>query len=235
MYEAVGVKNVDLILPPPQPPQPMDPSMEHIQAMAGKTFQAFPKQDHKAHIDAHLNFMGTSMVRNNPAIMSVVQKNILEHISLMAQEQIQLEFKEEIMELQQMQAQMQQQAMTGMPAQPNPMMEQLQVTIEARKSKLIAEMTKDFMEEERKINSAEDVDPLIKLKSREVDLRAMENERKKEEGEQKLEIERAKLVQDQVNFDEKMEQNDEHQSLRAGVSLAKSGISQMKVMTGNKP
>ena len=234
MYEAVGVKNVDLILPPPQPPQPMDPSMEHIQAMAGKTFQAFPKQDHKAHIDAHLNFMGTSMVRNNPTIMSLVQKNILEHISLMAQEQIQLEFKDEILQLQQMQAQMQQQASTGMPAQPNPMMEQLQVTIESRKSKLIAEMTKDFMEEERKINSAEDVDPLVKLKGREVDLRAMENERKKDEGEQKLEIERAKLVQDQVKFDEKMEQNDEHQSLRAGVSLAKSGISKMQVMTGNK-
>ena len=234
MYEAIGVKNVDSILPPPQPPQPMDPSMEHIQSMAGKTFQAFPKQDHKAHIDAHLNFMGTSIVRNNPTIMSVVQKNILEHISLMAQEQIQMEFKDEILQLQQMQAQMQQQASTGMPAQPNPMMEQLQVTIESRKSKLIAEMTKDFMEEERKINSAEDVDPLVKLKGREIELRAMENERKKDEGEQKLEIERAKLVQDQVKFDEKMEQTDEHQSLRAGVSLAKSGISKMQVMTGNK-
>jgi len=231
MYEAIGVKNVDLILPPPAPPQPMDPSMEHIQSMAGKKFQAFPKQDHKAHIDAHLNFMGTSMVRNNPTIMSLVQKNILEHISLMAQEQIQLEFKDEIIQLQQMQAQMQQQAMTGMPPQPNPMMEQLQVTIESRKSKLIAEMTKDFMEEERKINSAEDVDPLIKLKSREVDLRAMENERKKEEGEQKLEIERAKLVQDQVTHDEKMEQNESLAGLRAGVSLAKSGVQKMKVMT----
>jgi len=231
MYEAIGIKNVDLILPPPAPPQPMDPSMEHIQSMAGKKFQAFPKQDHKAHIDAHLNFMGTSMVRNNPTIMSLVQKNILEHISLMAQEQIQLEFKDEIVQLQQMQAQMQQQAMTGMPPQPNPMMEQLQVTIESRKSKLIAEMTKDFMEEERKINSAEDVDPLIKLKSREVDLRAMENERKKEEGEQKLEIERAKLVQDQVTHDEKMEQNQSLAGLRAGVSLAKSGVQKMKVMT----
>jgi len=233
MYEAIGIKNVDLILPPPAPPQPMDPSMEHIQSMAGKKFQAFPKQDHKAHIDAHLNFMGTSMVRNNPTIMSLVQKNILEHISLMAQEQIQLEFKDEIVQLQQMQAQMQQQAMTGMPPQPNPMMEQLQVAIESRKSKLIAEMTKDFMEEERKINSAEDVDPLIKLKSREVDLRAMENERKKEEGEQKLEIERAKLVQDQVTHDEKMEQNESLAGLRAGVSLAKSGVQKMKVMTKN--
>ena len=231
MYEAIGIKNVDLILPPPAPPQAMDPSMEHIQALAGKKFQAFPKQDHKAHIDAHLNFMGTSMVRNNPTIASLVQKNILEHISLMAQEQIQLEFAKELVQLQQMQVQMQQQAMTGMPAQPNPMMEQLQVAIESRKSKLIAEMTKDFMEEERKINSAEDVDPLIKLKSREVDLRAMENERKKEEGEQKLEIERAKLVQDQVTHDEKMEQNESLAGLRAGVSLAKSGVQKMKVMT----
>jgi hypothetical protein len=233
MYEAIGIKNVDLILPPPQPPQPMDPSMEHIQSMAGKKFQAFPKQDHKAHIDAHLNFMGTSTVRNNPTIMSLVQKNILEHISLMAQEQIQLEFAEELVQLQQMQAQMQQQAMTGMPAQPNPMMEQLQIGIESRKSKLIAEMTKDFMEEERKINSAEDVDPLVKLKGREIDLRAMENERKKDEGEQKLEIERAKLVQDQVTHDEKMEQNEDLAGLRAGVSLAKAGVSKMKVMTNN--
>ena len=231
MYEAIGIKNVDLILPPPAPPQPMDPSMEHIQSMAGKKFQAFPKQDHKAHIDAHLNFMGTSMVRNNPTIASLVQKNILEHISLMAQEQIQLEFAKELVQLQQMQVQMQQQAMTGMPAQPNPMMEQLQVAIESRKSKLIAEMTKDFMEEERKINSAEDVDPLVKLKSREIELRAMENERKKDEGEQKLDIERAKLVQDQVNFDEKMDQNESLAGLRAGVSLAKSGVQKMKVMT----
>ena len=233
MYEAIGIKNVDLILPPPAPPQPMDPSMEHIQALAGKKFQAFPKQDHKAHIDAHLNFMGTSMVRNNPTIASLVQKNILEHISLMAQEQIQLEFAKELVQLQQMQVQMQQQAMTGMPAQPNPMMEQLQVAIESRKSKLIAEMTKDFMEEERKINSAEDVDPLVKLKSREIELRAMENERKKDEGEQKLDIERAKLVQDQVNFDEKMDQNESLAGLRAGVSLAKSGVQKMKVMTKN--
>jgi hypothetical protein len=231
MYEAIGVKNVDLILPPPAPPQPMDPSMEHIQSLAGKKFQAFPKQDHKAHIDAHLNFMGTSIVRNNPTISSIVQKNILEHISLMAQEQIQIEFAE--VQLQQMQVQMQQQAMTGMPAQPNPMMEQLQVAIESRKSKLIAEMTKDFMEEERKINSAEDVDPLVKLKSREIELRAMENERKKDEGEQKLDIERAKLVQDQVNFDEKMDQNESLAGLRAGVSLAKSGVQKMKVMTKN--
>ena len=90
MYDAIGVKNVNAILPPPQPPMPMDPSLENLLSISGKPFQAFPGQDHKAHIDAHLAFMSISMVQNNPAAMMALQKNILEHISLMAQEQIQL-------------------------------------------------------------------------------------------------------------------------------------------------
>ena len=103
MYEAIGVKNIDQILPPPAPMAPMDPSVEHINALGGKPFQAFPGQDHRAHVTAHLNFMATNMVRNNPAIMAAIQKNILEHISLMAQEQVQLEFREQIMQLQMLQ------------------------------------------------------------------------------------------------------------------------------------
>ena len=82
MYNAIGVKNIDGVLPPPAPPAPMDPSLEHISAMGMKPFQAFPGQDHRAHITAHLNFMSTNMVRNNPAIMAAIQKNILEHISI---------------------------------------------------------------------------------------------------------------------------------------------------------
>ena len=66
MYNAIGVKDVDAVLPPPAPTAPMDPSLEHINAIGGKPFQAFPGQDHRAHITAHLNFMSTNMVRNNP-------------------------------------------------------------------------------------------------------------------------------------------------------------------------
>ena len=69
-----------------------------------KPFQAFPGQDHKAHIDSHLNFMKSNMVQNSPSVMAALQKNILERISLMAQEQIQLEFSQELIQAQQMQA-----------------------------------------------------------------------------------------------------------------------------------
>ena len=54
MYTAIGVKNVDQILPPPAPPMPKDPSLEHIDALGGKPFQAFPGQDHRAHITLKL-------------------------------------------------------------------------------------------------------------------------------------------------------------------------------------
>ena len=224
MYEAIGVKNVDAVLPPPAPNAPMDPSMEHINALAGKPFQAFPGQDHRAHITAHLNFMSTNMVRNNPAIMAAIQKNILEHISLMAQEQVQLEFREQLREMMLMQQQ----------AALNPMVQQqlqaLTNQVEARKSILIAEMTQDFMEEEKKITSQFDSDPLLKLKAREVDLRAMENERKKDNDKAQQDIARARLMQSGENFDEKLEQNEDLAKLRAGVSLAKTGIQDAKVM-----
>jgi len=217
MYEAIGVKNIDGILPPPAPVQPMDPSMEHISALTGKPFQAFPGQDHRAHITSHLNFMATNIVRNNPAVMGAIQKNILEHISLMAQEQVQLEFREELVRL----AALQQTA----PVDPRAAQELQVITqrIESRKSVLIAEMTADFMEEEKKITSQFDSDPLLKLKAREVDLRAMENERKKDADKAKNDLDRAKLMQAADIADEKMEQNEKLAKLRAGVSLAKSG------------
>jgi len=224
MYEAIGVKDVDAVLPPPAPTAPMDPSMEHINAMAGKPFQAFPGQDHQAHITAHLNFMSTNMVRNNPAIMAAIQKNILEHISIMAQEQVQLEFREQMMQMQQMQQ------MAAMDPQVQQQLQMLTNQIEARKSVLIAEMTEEYMKEEKKITSQFDSDPLLKLKSREVDLRAMENERKKQNDEATQDLNRAKLMQAQEIAEDKMEQNEDLAKLRAGVSLAKTGVQQAQVM-----
>ena len=224
MYEAIGVKNVDAVLPAPAPNAPMDPSMEHINALTGKPFQAFPGQDHRAHITAHLNFMSTNIVRNNPAVMAAIQKNILEHISLMAQEQVQLEFRE------QMQQMMQMQQMAATNPQVQQQLQMLTNQVEARKSVLIAEMTEEFMKEEKQITSQFDSDPLLKLKSREVDLRAMENERKKQNDEATQDLNRAKLMQAQEIAEDKMEQNEDLAKLRAGVSLAKSGVQEAKVM-----
>ena len=219
MYEALGVKNIDSVLVRPMPPAPKDPALEHIDALAGKPFQAFPGQDHRAHMTAHLNFMATNMARNNPMVMASLEKNIFEHISLMAQEQIELEFREELMRLQQMQQ-------NPMMMQQNPQAQQqvMQLTqqIEGRKSVLIAEMMSEFLEEEKKITSQFDNDPIAKLRSRELDLRAQENARKEREGQERMDLDKMRAMMNQQNQDEKLDQNEELAKLRANTSIEKT-------------
>jgi len=216
MYEALGVKNIDSILVKPMAPMPKDPALEHIDALAGKPFQAFPGQDHRAHITSHLNFMATNIARNNPMVMASLEKNIFEHISLMAQEQIELEFMQELPQLQQMQ----------MMAQQNPQMQQqvidMQQKIEARKAQLIAEMMEEFMNEEKKITSQFDNDPIAKLRSRELDLRAQENARKEREGKERMDLDKMRAMMNQANVDEKLDQNEELAKLRANTSIEKT-------------
>ena len=228
MYDALGVKNVNAILPPPAPPQPMDPALENLMAMNGKPFQAFPGQDHKAHIDAHLSFMSISMVQNNPVAMMALQKNILEHISFMAQEQIQLEFVEEMQEMQMMQQQMAPMMQNPQMMQQNPQVMQMQQRIqqitqmiESRKAKLIAEMMIDYAKEEDKISSEVGGDPLLKLKSRELDIKAKNDQEQAMNREARLDLDTMKAMMNDQQHDEKLEQNEDLAGLRAGVSLAK--------------
>jgi len=232
MYDALGVKNVNAILPPPAPPQPMDPSLENLMAINGKPFQAFPGQDHKAHINAHLAFMSISMVQNNPAAMMALQKNILEHISLMAQEQIQLEFVEEMQEMQMIQQQLAPLMQNPQMMQQNPQAMQMtqrvqQITqdIESRKSKLIAEMMLDYAKEEDKISSEVGGDPLLKLKARELDIKAKNDQEQAANREARLDLDTMRAMMNDQQHDEKLEQNEELAGLRAGVSLAKQQMS----------
>ena len=236
MYEALGVKNIDSLLPPPQPSAPMDPSVEHMMALSQKPFKAFPGQDHTAHMKAHLSFMGTQIARTNPPILASVQKNILEHISLMAQEQVQLEYKEELAQIQQMAMQMQQMgAQNPQMMQQNPQIMAMQqqvksITekIESRKSVLIAETTAEYLEEEKKVLNQIDNDPLLRLKADEVQIRAREEQRKRDADEERSEIDRLRLIQNKDIAEQKIDENDKHQKLRAAVSLAKAGVKDMK-------
>jgi hypothetical protein len=218
MYNAIGVKDINAILPQPAQPTPLDPSLEEIASMAGTPFQAFPGQDHKAHIDSHLSFMRSNMVQNNPMVMGSLQKNILERISLMAQEQIQMEFREELMQAQQMQ-----QAIQANPQNQQLIQQATQLTnlVNARKAVLIAEMTKDYMDEEEKISGGLGGDPLIKLKAREVDLRAQENQRKEDEGQERINIDKMKAMMNQSQHEDKLEQNEDLAELRADTSITK--------------
>jgi len=222
MYSAIGIKDINRILPPPQQPMPMDPAAENIMAMSGKPFQAFKGQDHRAHITSHLNFMATNMAKNNPVIMGSLQKNVFEHISLMAQEQLEVEFREEIQQLMQLQQMAQQNPQMAQTPEIQQQIMQLSMGIEARKAKLIADMTQEFKEEENKIMGDFGNDPIAKLKARELDLRAMDNQQKHDQADQRLNLDKTRAMMNQSMHDEKLEQNEELAKLRANTSIEKT-------------
>ena len=97
--------------------------------------------------------------------------------------------------------------------------------IEARKAQLIADMMEEFMKEEKKITSQFDNDPIAKLRARELDLQAQENQRKREEGEERINLDKMRAMMNQQNQDEKLEQNEDLAKLRADTSIEKTILS----------
>jgi hypothetical protein len=172
--------------------------------------------------------MASNFVRNNPSITAALEKNIMEHISLMAQEQVQIEFPQEMAMLPQMQ-----QAAVQNP-QVQQQLQQISQKIEARKAILIADMTEEFMKEEKQITSQFDHDPLLKLKQREVDLKAMDSERKQQEVDARINLDKAKMVQNREITDDKLEQNEDLANLRADTAIEKSLISADVKLTSDK-
>ena len=95
--------------------------------------QAFPQQDHQAHIKAHLAIMATPPVQANVAIAAAIQGHIQEHIGLLAEQKAQEQVMSQIPPEQQ---QMLQQ-------DPN-MQQQMQMQIQTIASQLIAEMIEQY-------------------------------------------------------------------------------------------
>ena len=145
---------------------------------------------------------------------------------MMAQEQLEVEMREEIAQLTQLQQQLQMNPMMQQNPQVQQQLMQMSMALESRKAKLIAEMMQEFMEEENKIMGQFGNDPIAKLKARELDLRAMDNETKREQDQEKINLDRSKQMMGQDQFDDKLEQNEDLAELRAETSLTKQMMSQ---------
>jgi hypothetical protein len=94
--------------------------------------------------------------------------------------------------------------------------------IESRKAKLIADMMEEFMQEEKKITSQFDNDPIAKLRARELDLQAQENDRKRKADEDRSNLDRMRAMMNQSTTQQKLNQNEELARLRADTSIEKT-------------
>ena len=163
VYEALGTKHIDALLKPEVQPKPEDPATENAKALQTQLLKAFPQQDHESHMAAHRAFMATRMVQINPMVYALLQGHISDHIALQAHG--------EVGNLVQESPEMQQQA------QMDP--KGFKIMFDSMVAKRIAEITTALAQEEA---GGQKEDPLVALKQRELDLRAMDMQRKAQEN-----------------------------------------------------
>ena len=101
MYDALDIKNIDSILPPPAPAAPTDPATENSNAMKGKPLKSFPQQDHRAHIRVHAALIQSPALQGNPNAFMVLQGHIQDHVAMFARDIVTEVLKKKIQEAQQ--------------------------------------------------------------------------------------------------------------------------------------
>ena len=82
MYIALNIKDIDSVLPPEEEVQPKDPVLENMDVLNNIPLQAFPQQNHDAHIDAHSAFLENPMIQENPQAVAALQAHIQQHQAL---------------------------------------------------------------------------------------------------------------------------------------------------------
>ena len=184
VYQALGTKQIETLMKPaPKQPEPMDPAKENARALQMQLLTVFEFQDHDAHIAAHMAFMATRMVQINPQVYALLQSHISDHISFKARAEVA--------------AQMNQNPEMAQMQQADP--EQFAIMYDAEVAKRAAQITSELAQSEMQANAAKQ-DPLIRIKQQEVDLRAMDMQRKTEETQFKQAQENQRAA-DKLEFD----------------------------------
>jgi len=167
MYEALGVTDVDRIMKavPDEEARPLDPAQENINALDNIPLQAFAGQNHQAHIMAHLVFGASPMVGQLPPIAMSLQKHVMEHVKIGAEEQAM--------------AQMQ---------QAGPMDAEQQ---ELQYQTMVAQLVAEGMQQAKQLSgqvSGQGPDPLIELKEKELEIKAQSEQADAQVDQAKLQL-----------------------------------------------
>ena len=204
MYTALGIDNVEQILPPPAQPAPMDPVVENgmlQMALAGKqVLKAFPDQNHDAHIQTHLAYMASIVVKSNAAAIQLLQTHIFEHISMKAQ----LLVQQEIMTLQQ-QGQMVPPEMAA-----------------NRVAEVEAQLMGEYVQQEAQILGASQQDPLVDLKAQELMLRQQQQMQDAQQDQLELQLDQKRADQQAAIARERIASTEDIAAMRAQIAMQRS-------------
>jgi hypothetical protein len=199
VYTALGTKQIDELLVRPENPTPKDPAIENMEGLQMRLPKAFPEQDHEAHIEAHKTFMQSRMVQINPQVYALFQGHISEHISMLSTIEIM-----NVMRQDPEMAQLEQQ---------DP--EQFQAMAASQIAKRVNMLTAQLIQQE----GGQQQDPLVALKQRELDLKAMDIQMRAKKDEMKMDQQQDQF-EDKLDLDtEKLQQDRELAEARLGAQL----------------
>ena len=170
MYAALGVDNVDALLQPPpdNTPKPMDAGLENAGLLMGQPAQAFPEQNHQAHLDTHKSLFLTTIVKESPQVQALIIAHCMQHLQFMAMQMAQEQMPPEMQQqIQQIQAQMQQVS----PQEAQAIQQQIQMVTEQFSSQIMAQLASEFLQS---IGMGASEDPLVDIRKRELDLKDKE-------------------------------------------------------------
>ena len=172
MYEAIGVRDIDSILNSQNVDKPKDPASENSMALDGSPLKAFAGQQHDAHIMTHLMFGMSPTVQNAPGAPIILQKHILEHISIQAEEAVEAELFKQY------------------GTDPDSMISPLQR--EAMVALKVVEGYQAMKAMQDKLQPPSPPDPLIDLKKQELQQSAASDQAKQQASQAKLQLDQQK-------------------------------------------
>jgi len=193
MYESLGVTDVDRIMKavPDDEPRPLDPAQENINALDMMELRAFAGQDHQSHIMAHLIFGATPMVGQMPQVAVALQKHVLEHVKIQAEEA----------GMQQMQ-----QAQGGDEAQ-----------MEMQYQAVVAQLIAQGMQQVKQLSgqiSGQGPDPLVKLKEKELEIKAQSEQADAQIDQAKLQLDQQNMQMRGQQFQQRLESQEQQTNKR---------------------
>jgi len=199
MYEALGVRDIDKYLKSEQKVQPVpkDPAQENMDALDRVRLQAFPGQNHEAHIMGHLVFGGSPIVGATPDVAVALQKHVMQHV--------QIDSVEKAM------------AQLGLTQQQIPPEAQMQV--DALAAQIMAQGMKTVQDLGRQLSSGGEPDPVIALKQQELQLDAIAEQNDKEREDRELELKQAQMMDKSRQFDERIQSQEEQTAARIQAAL----------------
>jgi len=159
--------------------------------LGGQLLQAFPEQDHEAHIMVHMAFVQLPIVQTSPQVLGVFISHMMEHVALKARSQVQQEIEAQQVQAQQAMLAAQVGAIDPMIAQQQMQAAQLPPEqIEARVAQIEAELTQQVL---GMLAPQQQEDPLVAIRQQELAIKAADTERRAQNDQARLNLEQVKM------------------------------------------